>query len=59
MAKMINTKYGYVTPQEAEMDAQLDKWIERCTKHKLKCNKCKTNKVVKGHDEWLKDGEWS
>ncbi|WP_436702801.1 hypothetical protein [Lactiplantibacillus plantarum] len=26
MAKMINTKYGYVTPQEVEMDARLDKW---------------------------------
>ncbi|WP_436697118.1 hypothetical protein [Lactiplantibacillus pentosus] len=29
MAKMINTKYGYVTPQEAEMDANLDKWMKR------------------------------
>lgn len=29
MAKMINTKYGYVTPQEAEMDAHLDKWMKR------------------------------
>ncbi|WP_097558115.1 hypothetical protein [Lactiplantibacillus plantarum] len=29
MAKMINTKYGYVTPQEAEMDAHLDKWVKR------------------------------
>ncbi|KZU97586.1 prophage Lp2 protein 32 [Lactiplantibacillus plantarum] len=28
MAKMINTKYGYVTPQEAEMDAHLDKWYK-------------------------------
>ena len=28
MAKMINTKYGYVTPQEAEMDAHLDKWMK-------------------------------
>ncbi len=26
MAKMINTKYGYITPQEVEMDARLDKW---------------------------------
>ncbi|WP_423771563.1 hypothetical protein [Lactiplantibacillus plantarum] len=26
---MINTKYGYVTPQEAEMDAHLDKWMKR------------------------------
>ncbi|WGF83435.1 hypothetical protein [Lactiplantibacillus plantarum] len=30
MAKMINIKYGYVTPQEAEMDAHLDKWMKRC-----------------------------
>lgn len=29
MQKMINTKYGYVTPQEAEMDAHLDKWMKR------------------------------
>ncbi|WP_076634782.1 hypothetical protein [Lactiplantibacillus plantarum] len=29
MAKMTNTKYGYVTPQEAEMDAHLDKWMKR------------------------------
>ena len=29
MPKLINTKYGYVTPQEAEMDAQLDKWMKR------------------------------
>ncbi|QAS24294.1 hypothetical protein EQK05_08220 [Lactiplantibacillus plantarum] len=28
MAKLINTKYGYVTPQEAEMDARLDKWYK-------------------------------
>lgn len=28
MAKMIKTKYGYVTPQEAEMDARLDKWYK-------------------------------
>ena len=32
MAKMINTKYGYVTPQEAEMDAHLDKWMKRRAK---------------------------
>lgn len=29
MAKMTNTKYGYVTPQEAEMDVHLDKWTKR------------------------------
>ncbi|WGI46764.1 hypothetical protein [Lactiplantibacillus plantarum] len=29
MPKLINTKYGYVTPQEAEMDAHLDKWMKR------------------------------
>ncbi|WP_270226657.1 hypothetical protein [Lactiplantibacillus plantarum] len=34
MVKMINTKYGYVTPQEAEMDAHLDKWMKRrASKH--------------------------
>lgn len=32
MPKMINTKYGYVTPQEAEMDAHLDKWMKRRAK---------------------------
>ncbi|WP_249646577.1 hypothetical protein [Lactiplantibacillus plantarum] len=32
MAKMTNTKYGYVTPQEAEMDAHLDKWMKRRAK---------------------------
>jgi peroxiredoxin len=32
MAKMINTKYGYVTPQEAEIDAHLDKWMKRRAK---------------------------
>ena len=26
---MISTPYGYVTPEEAEVDARLDKWIER------------------------------
>ncbi len=36
MAKMINTKYGYVTPQEVEMNARLDKWYKdkrRANKH--------------------------
>ncbi|WP_370923677.1 hypothetical protein AB9X87_10015 [Lactiplantibacillus plantarum] len=32
MAKLINTKYGYVTPQEAEIDAHLDKWMKRRAK---------------------------
>ncbi|WP_187346333.1 hypothetical protein [Lactiplantibacillus plantarum] len=32
MAKMLNTKYGYVTPQEAEIDAHLDKWMKRRAK---------------------------
>ncbi|WP_353726536.1 hypothetical protein ABVE96_04635 [Lactiplantibacillus plantarum] len=32
MAKMINTKYGYVTPQEAEIDAHLYKWMKRRAK---------------------------
>lgn len=34
MAVMINSEYGYVTPQEAEMDARLDKWIEQQSKGK-------------------------
>ena len=34
MAKMINTKYGYATSQEAEMDAHLDKWMKRRAKRK-------------------------
>lgn len=37
MAKMIKTEYGYATPQEAEMDARLDKWYKnkkrRAKKH--------------------------
>ncbi|WP_072536182.1 hypothetical protein [Lactiplantibacillus plantarum] len=33
MPKLTNTKYGYVTPQEAEMDARLDKWMKRRAKH--------------------------
>ncbi|AGE39599.1 hypothetical protein LG347_00710 [Lactiplantibacillus plantarum] len=33
MAKMINTKYGYVTPQEVEMDARLDKWYKDKKRH--------------------------
>lgn len=46
MAKMTNTKYGYVTPQEAEMDAHLDKWYKdkrRANKHGVFCleNKAK------------------
>ncbi|MBU5277257.1 hypothetical protein [Lactiplantibacillus argentoratensis] len=32
MPKMTNTKYGYVTLQEAEMDAHLDKWMKRRAK---------------------------
>ncbi|WP_436669457.1 hypothetical protein [Lactiplantibacillus plantarum] len=32
MPKLINTKYGYVTPQEAEMDAHIDKWMKRRAK---------------------------
>ncbi|ARW13416.1 hypothetical protein [Lactiplantibacillus plantarum] len=28
MTKPVNTKYGYVTPQEAKIDAQLDKWYK-------------------------------
>lgn len=32
MAKLSNTKYGYATPQEAEMDTHLDKWMKRRAK---------------------------
>lgn len=28
MAKMIKTEYGYTTPQEAKIDARLDKWYK-------------------------------
>ncbi|GBF03581.1 prophage protein [Lactiplantibacillus paraplantarum] len=45
MAKMINTKYGYVTPQEAEMDAYLDKWVKRCSKRKRRKQHAKDKKM--------------
>nr|WP_137642115.1 hypothetical protein [Lactiplantibacillus modestisalitolerans] len=46
MAKMINTKYGYVTPQEAEMDARLDKWMKRRAKQHGAFSLDKNKKVV-------------
>ncbi|WP_270759190.1 hypothetical protein [Lactiplantibacillus plantarum] len=46
MSRMINTKYGYVTPQEAEMDANLDKWMKRRAKqHGAFCLENKTKSV--------------
>ncbi|ALG27041.1 HNH nuclease [Lactiplantibacillus plantarum] len=45
MAKMINTKYGYVTPQEAEMDAHLDKWVKRSAKRKRRKQYAKNQKM--------------
>ncbi|MBA3077006.1 hypothetical protein [Lactiplantibacillus plantarum] len=45
MAKMINTKYGYVTPQEAEMDAHLDKWVKRRYKRKRRKQHAKNKKM--------------
>lgn len=48
MAKMTNTKYGYVTPQEAEMDAHLDKWYKnrkRRAKHKRRKQHAKDKKM--------------
>ncbi|MCH8624520.1 hypothetical protein [Lactiplantibacillus plantarum] len=45
MAKMINTKYGYVTPQEAEMDAHLDKWMKRRAKQKRRKQHAKDKKM--------------
>mgnify|MGYP003365224959 CR=1 FL=1 len=45
MAKMTNTKYGYVTPQEAEMDAHLDKWMKRRAKHKRRKQYAKDKKM--------------
>ncbi|KZU53070.1 crAss001_48 related protein [Lactiplantibacillus plantarum] len=46
MAKLINTKYGYVTPQEAEMDAHLDKWMKRRVKKHGAFSLEKNKKVV-------------
>ncbi len=45
MAKLINTKYGYVTPQEAEMDAHIDKWMKRRAKHKRRKQHAKDKKM--------------
>lgn len=49
MAKLINTKYGYVTPQEAEMDAHLDKWW----KHK-KAKESKEQQKKARHQDGVK-----
>ncbi|WP_072539587.1 hypothetical protein [Lactiplantibacillus plantarum] len=40
-------------------DEVLDSIIDQVEAHMLKRSKGKPNKVVKGHDEYLKDGEWS
>ncbi|WP_259610106.1 hypothetical protein [Lactiplantibacillus plantarum] len=45
MALMINSKYGYVTPQEAEMDARLDKWMKHRAKHKRRKQHAKNKKM--------------
>ncbi|QLL37357.1 hypothetical protein [Lactiplantibacillus plantarum] len=45
MIKMINTKHGYVTPQEAEMDAHLDKWVKRRSKRKRRKQHAKDKKM--------------
>lgn len=31
MGKMIHTKYGYVTPEEAKIDGELDRWYRSQT----------------------------
>jgi len=53
MAKMIKTEYGYATPQEAEMDARLDKWyrdkrkeMQRAMALMKHCNWGGCNKIV-------------
>ena len=45
MLKMINTEYGYVTPQEAEMDAHLDKWMKCRAKRKRRKQHAKDKKM--------------
>lgn len=48
MAKMINTEYGYATPQEAKMDARLDKWYKnkkRRAKQKWRKQHAKNKKM--------------
>lgn len=50
MAKMINTKYGYVTQQEAEMDARLDEWIEL----KRRLNRMEVSHTLDGY--WVLSG---
>ncbi|KRO28097.1 hypothetical protein [Lactiplantibacillus fabifermentans] len=56
MPKLINTKYGYVTPQEAEMDAHLDKWMKRRAKQHgafsldKKAHKCHKEKLNHEHN---------
>lgn len=32
MGKMIHTKYGYVTPEEARIDGELEKWYRSQTR---------------------------
>ncbi|MGN8166322.1 hypothetical protein [Lactiplantibacillus plantarum] len=40
-------------------DEVLDSIVDQVEERMLKRSKGKQNKVVKGHDERLKDGEWS
>ena len=40
-------------------DEVLDSIVDQVEERMLKRSKGKPNKVVKGHDERLKDGEWS
>ncbi len=45
---MIKTEYGYATPQEAEMDARLDKWYKvkkRRAKQKRRKHHAKDKKM--------------
>ncbi|WP_412936187.1 hypothetical protein [Lactiplantibacillus plantarum] len=48
MVKMINTKYGYVTPQEAEIDAHLDKWMKRRAKQHDKNKEVRHEQIGNG-----------
>ncbi|MCA1344156.1 hypothetical protein [Lactiplantibacillus pentosus] len=42
---MIKTEYGYTTPQEAEMDARLDKWMKHRAKRKRRKQHAKNKKM--------------
>lgn len=34
--KMTHTKYGYITPEEAKIDSDLDKWLKETRKKNKK-----------------------